>query len=1263
MDIKVWQYHLLAWIYLSIKSSMQQATIYISPSPSTPCPHPSLPCLTLSQFAANSTMISDSSITLIFLSGNHSLNLTMSVSNITNLTMLSVSSTLPQIMCHQGEYFSFFNISQVLIRTLRFIGCGDGKATISNITIDKSIFQGRNGTRTALTMKNTIATIINSSFISYTVGSYRDSIEILKNQTLFANVGGAIVATGSNITMKNSAFIENSADIGGAIFCETGTNITVIECMIAGNQGCHKDNDSLCFGGALHCENGFTEISVAHIIILNSEFSKNNATHGGFLTTYGNFNVTVKSNRFYGNKMMKNPWYSWGGVFDFHAQTTAHIEFSDFYDNGLLYTKGGVFYIKNSSVVIYGCQFWNNSVRSFGGVISMFEGSVVIDSCRFYNRGYQGGVLDASQYSSITINNSTFTGNSVDKVDKNNSNAAYGGVMIMSFVVKLAANKTVFSNNTALKHGGVIFATIANITFESCQFIENQSGEDGGVMYLTWSEVTLFEANQMMDNLATGNGGAMFASSNSIMTVYNRLDIINNVANESGGGFYLYRSVVINSTMTLKDNRAADNGGGVYATISVLRVLSDRDSPADHETSVEFTSNMSQMGGGIYLALTYQVYVIKSGNNYTRTIYSLHFTANSANYGGAIYVADETNSEQCASISYMNLSVDTECFLQVISPISIDVMKYNYISIKFAQNTAKISGSTLYGGVLDRCTLDPKAEISLDNVQITNHTGGPVEGFIFFKNVSDIDDVIDNHTISSKPVSICFCYSNDSDPHACSTESHSVRVMKGQMFNVSVIAIDQINQSLSNISIYASLRDPESGMGEGQMVQSTAESCTNLTFSIYSKNSTEDLILYAKGPCKNATRSRKTIKIHFLNCRCPIGFSPNQSMVSSCSCKCDPRLQQYITNCNSSTHTLERDGNFWITYILRNVSNTSEGGDYLVYPNCPFDYCVQPHSKKVQINLNNTIDGSDTQCANNRSGLLCGACQPNFSLSLSSSRCIPCSEQSWQRSLPVLVVARVLAGIGLVVLIFILNLTVAQGTLNGLIFYANIIGANESTFFPSVTYINRPAYTFLSWLNLELGFDVCFFKGMDTYWKTWLQLVFPTYVISLVVLIIFVSGHSLRFTRLISNARKNPVAALATLIMLSYAKFLRTIITTLSFAILHYHNGTKRVWLADATVEYFSVKHSVLFSVAFLILIVGIVYTLLLLCWQWILRFISHRYPRLCHFFEVYHVPYITKYHYWTGLVLVVRVLLYLVFALNTSWGSWCGSHSNHCND
>ena len=152
------------------------------------------------------------------------------------------------------------------------------------------------------------------------------------------------------------------------------------------------------------------------------------------------------------------------------------------------------------------------------------------------------------------------------------------------------------------------------------------------------------------------------------------------------------------------------------------------------------------MGGGIYLALTSQLYVIKSGNNYTRKIYSLCFTANSAKYGGAVYVADETNSEQCASVSYTNKSVDTECFLQVISPSSIDQREYNYTSINFSQNSAKAAGSTLYGGLLDRCTLNRAAEISLFN-QITHHSG-PVDGITFFKNVSDIDDS-ESYSISS----------------------------------------------------------------------------------------------------------------------------------------------------------------------------------------------------------------------------------------------------------------------------------------------------------------------------------------------------------------------------------------------------------------------------------------------------------------------------------------------------------------------------------
>ena len=194
----------------------------------------------------------------------------------------------------------------------------------------------------------------------------------------------------------------------------------------------------------------------------------------------------------------------------------------------------------------------------------------------------------------------------------------------------------------------------------------------------------------------------------------------------------------------------------------------------------------------------------------------------------------------------------------------------------------------------------------------------------------------------------------------------------------------------------------------------------------------------------------------------------------------------------------------------------------------------------------------------------------------------------------------------------------------------------------------------MAWLNLELGIDTCFFKGMDMYWKTLLQLAFPAYVIFLVVMVIIISERSTKFARLIS--RKNPVATLDTLILLSYSKLIQTIIAALSFTILEYPNGNKKVvWLPDANIEYLHGKHAFLFFVGLVILLSGVAYTALLFFWQWLIRY-QHkpvfkwiRYHRLQLFIEPYHAPYIFKHRYWTGLLLSVRVVLYLASALNVS--------------
>jgi hypothetical protein len=97
------------------------------------------------------------------------------------------------------------------------------------------------------------------------------------------------------------------------------------------------------------------------------------------------------------------------------------------------------------------------------------------------------------------------------------------------------------------------------------------------------------------------------------------------------------------------------------------------------------------------------------------------------------------------------------------------------------------------------------------------------------------------------------------------------------------------------------------------------------------------------------------------------------------------------------------------------------------------------------------------------------------------------------------------------------------------------------------------------------------------------------------------------------------------------------------------------VWLPDATVKYLSGKHIPLFIAAVLILLLCLVYTALLFSWQCLLRlpkwrvFKWSRDPKIQTFIETYHMPYTPKHRYWTGLLLIARVVLFLVTTANVS--------------
>ena len=430
-----------------------------------------------------------------------------------------------------------------------------------------------------------------------------------------------------------------------------------------------------------------------------------------------------------------------------------------------------------------------------------------------------------------------------------------------------------------------------------------------------------------------------------------------------------------------------------------------------------------------------------------------------------------------------------------------------------------------------------------------------------------------------------------------------------------MVAIDQSGSTIPAL-IHTAVRSGDNLITSETISYETGENCTNRNYSVTPNN------LFNQLEINPSNRSGNTIHliVNITFESCPIGFELSNS---TGECICDHRLWQYANSCDINRQAIFRNSSstFWLGVSYN--KGTSEG--FIHHPFCPLDYCT---TESKYINLRDP----DKQCNVNRSGLLCGKCKEGFSLVLGTSQCKECSNVYLALLIPI-----AFAGVLLVILLFLLHLTVAAGTLHGLIFYANIVAANHHIFFPQSS--NNPAVIFIAWLNLDLGVQTCFYNGMDAYAKTWLDLVFPVYIWVIVGFLVYISHRSVTVTKLLGSS---PVPVLATLFLLSYAKVLRTIIAALSLTVLHYPHKNEMVWIHDANVsleKYIPLALAALLFLLFLFL----PYTLLLLLGQW-LQTKSHLHllswvknPKLKAILDAYHAPYKPKHRYWTGLLLFIR--------------------------
>ena len=875
-------------------------------------------------------------------------------------------------------------------------------------------------------------------------------------------------------------------------------------------------------------------------------------------------NVTFMSNNVFHN----NQAYNGGAISSVCSQLTFLNGTTEFYSNTAR-SQGGALKLSSCTVTFTGHSLFDGNRAVRGGAVDMFNNTT----------------LELSGYSRFVGNYATSSGGVVYIVSGTivadglitfeNNTASYTGGVLAAYsdtvtTISFGGNTT-FHNNHCLAHfiyycGGAIFSNNVTLKFsETTMFSGNSARVYGGAIHMIRTNATFYGVTTFTENLVFNHSGYQ----------------------GDGGGMYVdYDSRLIFFGETMFFGNQAGRGGGIAVSGSGSKIFVGNKSL--------FLDNTARYGGGLFFYRWKREWQL-----YLRRGIVVSFVSNTAEKGGAISVVDD-NIEKC---DYDSESPEP-CFFQLRE------VKKPRTWIKFINNTATVAGTVLYGGLLIRCLY-------------TDYTGSFYIGLYLFKKISHIEtnDPL-TPAITSDPILVIFC------KHVSQKKMY-LYVRRGQTFSVLVAAKGE-----EGIIVPTTIRarfhtktGKSAQLGEGEAIQAGGSACTELHYSVRSPKSSEELIIYPEGPCRDISGAL-SVSITFLPC--PDGFNLSYS-----ECICEESLQRFTNTCNVNDVTILRKGDFWIN--LEYDNGTYKG--LTLHPHCPFDYCK---SEPTDIILNDT----DTQCALNRSGILCGECQPGLSLALGSSQCLTCSNMFL-----LLIIPFALAGIVLVCVLLVLKLTVSVGTINGLIFYANIVAVNKSIFFPPDDH--SVLSVFIAWLNLDQGFEICFANGLDAYGKLWLQFVFPIYIWTLVGIMIAGSYYSTRLGRLLG---RNPVAVLSTLFLLSYAKLLRTIIAILSFTFLEYPDGTKAiVWIYNGNILLSDSRYTpLLLTAIFTLVFLFLPYTLVLLLSQWlqakseirIFGWINN--PKVKPFLDAYHAPYKDKYRYWTGKLLLLRCGLFLVFAFNT---------------
>ena len=892
----------------------------------------------------------------------------------------------------------------------------------------------------------------------------------------------------------------------------------------------------------------------------------------------------------------------------------------------------------------------NNQVPLVGAAcISIFYGqtnfnvSTKISNTRFYNNSgtFSGSIAIIaveSTRSKTLIENCTFDNNS--GIYKSSGNdPTTGGIYFINL-------GTLSTNQNMIGVGEVEVLTILRCKFlrltgkMGVAFHVEKNSPDS-ILVIINIEQCNFTANE------GDSGSAIFANDRSSSLSYRQI---------LGGSLNIHLTNINADYNIISDDTPIENATrssnfitGVFHISNCLVIL------ACYERC-DFQHNQPSVFYGHRSALTVNGHVV--------------FLNNTAIYGGAMRLIDavlyiHTNTRADfednfavinggaikVEFALTNIQSQDNCPIQFVGlPPRDTITDSNFaniatlnISVLFQRNYARrryVDLESIFANVFYVCSWYPDTSVLTQigpNSDVTERGIRDAvyrEAFSYAGNNS-ISAINDHLNISA--IIPCVCDDdNDFSQHVADCLENrpinlSHKVIPGRSFTIRVTSLDTVGSVGYSSELVSNVYNVSSGakfmLNEDQVTRGFSvgnRHCVDVDFTIYVHTKDESLLNATKGNLTLLVAIPRfiTIPFNFVE-KCPTGFVLDGITKGQYACVCNTFLTEV------SNHEFSCDRHSGLIRPTRERSWLAAINDDIQYVQSCSPTLCDYNVGDVSLNLSATNHG-DILCTNNHAGRGCGDCLDGYSRVFGTDSCKEC-DNAWL----VTILLYALLGIILIVFLFLLKFTVTIGVINGLVFFCNVMSINEKLFFNEN--ISRFSFLrfFISIFNLDLGIEVCFYDGMDQLVKTGLQFVFPIYLWPLMIVIVYLSRWSHRFQARVS---RTSVPVFATLILLSYAKLVRTAISVFSFVDIESSTmGTIRAWRPDPSINYLEGGHIALFIIALFFLLFIFPFA------------ISFTYPKILHYkkfsflfplFDSFVAPYKEKYRFWFGIR--AMILLYL---------------------